>query len=248
MSYHGIGLYIDPNLLATKSTVDPVTQSKEPSPSVVMAKELLPVTQPVTLPVIDYAPISEPTTHQAPPALPPNYSAEAMGCHGKLAVPIKPGDPGYPGFLCVDFQPLIAEKIISPTTMINAFAAGATGGSGGGGGVVSMTNMQTQPTAEGMAPATDFPGSNPPGAYETDTKQPTGTVTPASFAAACQQVGGTMGTPNCCKLPNGVNMGMDGGKLVQVTQCSVGAAKGLAGNLPLIAGAAIIALLLARGL
>jgi hypothetical protein len=52
--------------------------------------------------------------------------------------------------------------------------------------------------------------------------------------------------PNCCKLPNGINAGIDGGRLVQVLQCDV--PKGLGGSLPLIAGAAVVALLLTRGM
>jgi hypothetical protein len=201
------------------------------------------------------APIaSAPSHHRAPPPLPHNYSEEAMGCQGKgTPMPIRPGQPGYPGFVCqpkvIFDKPLIATEI-KPTQMVQGFVAGATGGRTG----VSIANMPTKPAATGAAnvPASRFPSGNAPGSHLTQTQQPEGTVTPAAFASACQQNGGRLGTPNCCAFPDGTAFGLQAGQLVQVLQCTVDAygdkKSGLGGQLPLIAGVAVLALLLTRGM
>lgn len=236
MSYHGFGQFtiIGAPGVSSVNTAQPTVQTKEPSSPVPPTFKMV-FTQKIEPPPQPAAPIG----HRAPAALPANYSREAMGCKGKMAIPVQPGKPGYPGFLCIAMEPM---------QVASSFANIATGGTGssGGGGMISIAGMATQPTAGGMNVAVPSKSEQAPGSHVTETQQPTGTVTPASFVAACKQVNGTMGTPNCCKLPNGVNMGLQGGQLVQVLQCDV--AKGLAGNLPLIAGAAVIALLLARGM
>jgi hypothetical protein len=171
--------------------------------------------------------------------LPKNYSKEAMGCYPKKAQPIAPGQPGYPGFLCVDKLP---TSPVLGIIQLQEFKNIATGSSGS----VSIAGIPTQKTATGTPPAKVSSSEKAPGAPTVQTKQPSGTVTPAAFAAACKQVKGTMGT-NCCKLPTGVNMGLSGGNLVKVTKCDV-SATGLGKNLPIIAGAAVAILLLTRGM
>jgi len=222
MSYHGRGLG-QLTFINQMNTSQPPVQTKPIS-----------TTQPVTLTTFkailpeSFTTTGGTTTHRAEPALPSNYSAEAMGCGtGKTALPLPPGDPGYPGFLCID--PILAFM-------------DASSGSGGGGGTFTIANPQTSVQTVGGKPENQFPVTPPPGAPQTDTQQPAGAVSPAAFAAACQQSNGTMGT-NCCKLPNGVNVGLQNGQLVNVAQCD---ASGIAKSLPLIAGAAVLAMLLLR--
>jgi hypothetical protein len=230
MSYHGFGLLaLQPSI----NTSQPAMEFKEIPSTPDLSQFKMTFTQQIT-PQESSAPIP----NRAPPApdpLPANYSAEAMGCQGKWAVPIKPGNPGYPGFLCL--EPL---KFDLQYPVFKAFTETTTGSS-----QPARVDLTTKPTAGGMNIAVDFPGSQPAGSHVTETEQPSGTVTLEALKASCKQYGGAMG-PNCCKLPNGINAGIDGGRLVQVLQCDV--PKGLGGSLPLIAGAAVVALLLTRGM
>jgi len=242
MSYHGLGQlsfqqsFQQIPTVNTAQPTQPTQQISSPLPSDYMI--MLPSDQPVMPPPPEpVAPI-----YTAAKALPSNYSETAAGCKGKAAIPIHQGRPGYPGFLCVDLPTAQAAQV---TTFQN-IATGGTGSSGGS-GMVSAAGIKTKTAAGGMNVAVPSKSELAPGSPATDTQQPKGTVTQESFVAACKQLEGTMGTPNCCKLSSGVNLGVQGGVLVQVTQCSVAAA-GLGGSLPLIAGAAVVALLLARGM
>ena len=217
MSYHGFGLVFAPTAqLPAVNTSTPVQQTQEIPAILKEFKIVIPESQPYVQPTEPAGPIVSATeAHRAPSVegpLPSNYSATGSSCApGQMKVPIQSGKPGYPGFLCVDFAPMTVEQQIHP--VIKAFTAASTGG---------KVDLVTQPTAGGMAPAAQFPGTQAPGSF-TNTQQPAGTVDAASFAAACKQYGGAMGTPNCCKVPDGsggfVSLGLQGGQLVQVTQC-----------------------------
>lgn len=244
MSYHGLGQVMRFGAPSTPTSrpglefkkiepkMDPHEYLRKIGFKVTTARVISPPQQPK-------APIaSSPGHHRAPPALPANYSREAMGCHGKMAVPINPGKPGYPGFLCVSMKPLVAKQIYP---MIKAFTGGSVSPTGGG-----RVDLNVKPSARGNKPINRFK-VDPPGAHAPGTQPPAGSVDATSFASACSEYGGTLGTPNCCAFPDGTKLGLDRGRLVEVLQCDVKKG-GLGGNLPLIAGAAVIALLVARGL
>ena len=106
---------------------------------------------------------------------------------------------------------------------------------------ISPSGQIQSPVNTGYQPPA-FPGSEEgESPYEPAPAQAAaGSVTPTTFAAVCQQVGGKLG-PNCCALPDGTAVGLQAGQMVPIASCSASAA-----NIPLIAGAAIAAALLLR--
>lgn len=72
-------------------------------------------------------------------------------------------------------------------------------------------------------------------------------VTADQFNQVCKMMGGSIGTGPCCAIPasatsTGGNLGLVNGQMVPVAACS----SGVGGNIPLIAGAAIAAVLLMK--
>lgn len=223
MSYHGFGLiYAGGGGQQFVNTFKPVVQTQQIQP---IAMAPMVIAQEIEPPYVPAGPIG----HRAPPA---NYSAEAMGCHPKMAIPIAPGKPGYPGFLCVDKAP---EPPPTPWKPPIEYAGSGKPSSGMKEGVEDLPGKYFVEEEKEDLPE-GFPEN-----YETEKQNGagTGTMTMEGLALACKSGGGKMGT-NCCKMPGDFNVGLQGGQLVQVLQCDVGL-----GSLPLIAGAVVVALLLA---